>query len=191
MYMVSKQMTLLQTTYQRYNIIFNLKGVKYILNRDWANNVGEYEMKQFLRKGDYGTLNLYYVKTVGGDDDRSIARCPLPASDVHAGDDQFVMDGCVILAQTMPGGDQAGVDLGMTTIHEVGHWFGLQHTFFTGCEKSDNYIMDTKLEARPARGCPNGRNTCPDPNDPRPDPIHNYMDWSDDHCMTEFSPGQM
>jgi hypothetical protein len=189
--MVSQQMTLLQTTYARYNIIFNHKSTKYVLNRDWANNADEYDMKQFLRSGDYSTLNLYYVQSVQADNDRSIGKCTMPAPGVSPGEDQFVMDGCVVLVQTIPGGDRAGVNLGMTTIHEAGHWFGLQHTFFTGCEKSDSYIMDTKPEAYPSVGCPSGRNTCPDPNDPRPDPVHNYMDWSDDHCMTEFSPGQM
>ena len=49
-------------------------------------------------------------------------------------------------------------------------------------------ISDTPLEASPAYGCPVGRDSCP--SQEGLDPIHNFMDYGDDACLTEFSPLQ-
>ena len=36
--------------------------------------------------------------------------------------------------------------------------------------------------------CDESLHTCPD--QPKNDPIHNFMNYADDHCLTEFTPGQ-
>lgn len=79
---------------------------------------------------------------------------------------------------------------GRTVTHELGHYFGLLHTFSGGCASASNcynngdLICDTNPEGSPTFGCFDS-NSCSSPN-----PYHNYMDYSDDLCMWEFTPEQ-
>ncbi|KAL6243536.1 hypothetical protein RBB50_009529 [Rhinocladiella similis] len=139
--------------------------------------------------------------------------CTLPMSGVYAGVNPaaYVLDGCNILSGTMPGGNYAGYNLGGTTAHEVGHWNGLLHTFAgNSCDASDfgDYVADTPQERTSTNGCPSTtKDSCPNSGVPEgyngigaepygaqgysgPDPIHNFMDYSNDACYMGFTPGQ-
>jgi Pregnancy-associated plasma protein-A len=78
-------------------------------------------------------------------------------------------------------------DLGYTTTHEVGHWLNLLHTFDGSCGVLGDRVADTPPERLSTSGCPAGKDTCTSAG---LDPIHNYMDYSDDPCYTEFTPNQ-
>ena len=83
-------------------------------------------------------------------------------------------------------------NLGRTTTHEVGHWLGLVHIWGddAGACSNDDNIQDTPLQANSNTRCPSFPKT--DNCSPVSPGIMfmNYMDYTDDKCMSFFTPGQ-
>ena len=92
--------------------------------------------------------------------------------------------GIVIDHATVPG-SPAPLSLGHTLVHELGHYFGLLHTFQQGCVMPGDDIEDTPAEAMASYGCAIGRDSCP--LDEGDDPVENFMDYSDDTCTNHFT----
>ncbi|KND92196.1 Extracellular metalloprotease [Tolypocladium ophioglossoides CBS 100239] len=180
---VTKQMKVLNDNFANSGISFTLKSTDWTVNAGWAQFQDQLNMKKQLRKGTYGSLNLYFHTKV----DNNLGVCYYPGN-VQKGSDSWFQDGCDIISGSMPGGNAQNYNQGKTATHEVGHWFGLLHTFEGGCSGPGDYVDDTPAEASATNGCPIGRNSCP--NRPGVDPIHNYMDYSYDSCYYEFTNGQ-
>ncbi|MCF8424563.1 MAG: T9SS type A sorting domain-containing protein [Bacteroidia bacterium] len=115
------------------------------------------------------------------------------------------LDGIVIQSEYFGYGASslAPNNLGRTTVHEVGHFFGMRHIWADDdggaaaleCDSTD-FVDDTPNQgAKSASDCNVAINSCSSEMpywstiDP-PDMVENYMDYSSDGCMTLFTKGQ-
>ncbi len=156
---------------------------RFASNGSWFQaNYGssaEQRMKQRLAVDPTNVLNFYTNKPGSG----TLGWATFPW--MYAQSDY--RHGVVVHYGTLPNGYLSPYNAGDTGTHEVGHYLGLYHTFQGGCSGGGDYVSDTPAEASPASGCPYGRDTCAGGG---PDPIHNFMDYSYDSCMYEFTSGQ-
>ncbi|MDB5203317.1 MAG: C-terminal target protein, partial [Ferruginibacter sp.] len=109
--------------------------------------------------------------------------------------------GVVVLAQSIPGGTAAPYNKGRTLTHELGHFFWLRH--ITGDVACGNDfpntpgIDDTPQQSDLTGGCPgtapvvnSSASGCAASPNPPGRMFQNYMDYTDDGCMTMFTNGQ-
>ena len=82
-------------------------------------------------------------------------------------------------------------NLGRTTTHEIGHWLNLEHIWGdeSACANDDK-VSDTPKQATENYDCPTFPSvSCS--NGPNGDMFMNYMDYTDDGCMSLFTKGQV
>ena len=185
--MINNQMTVLSNAFAPWGWTFNLVSTDRTTNATWYNGCygsSETPMKNALHQGTADDLNIYTCNPSGG----ILGYATFPSSY----NSSPLKDGVVLLYSSLPGGSAAPYDLGDTGTHEVGHWMGLYHTFQGGCARNatsgGDQVGDTPAEKSPAFGCPGGRDSCR--NIAGLDPITNFMDYTDDSCMFQFSTGQ-
>jgi hypothetical protein len=163
-------------------IQFVLAGVTRTNNDTWYNDGGTYY--NTLAWDPHQYLNIYTNSASG-----NLGYASIPSGGGVVGNNS---DRVVVLWSTVgrPAPFGSPYHLGRTTTHEVGHYLGLYHTFqggctsVAGCFNNGDLICDTNPEASP-NFSPCTRTTCGSP-----DPTRNYMDYSDDVCMNNFTSQQ-
>ena len=154
-------------------------GITRSANTTWFNDGGSYWNSLAWDTNRY--LNIY-TNSAGG----ALGYVPnLPQGGIAGSSSDRV----VVLYSTFGrNAPYVPFHLGRTSTHEVGHYLGLEHTFNGGCSNSytsGDLIVDTNPESSPTFGCPGNRSSCG-----QQAPFHNYMDYSDDICMNQFTPEQ-
>jgi len=185
---IGNQITVLNSAFAATPFNFVLAGVTHTTNKAWfrmtPGSVAEREAKLSLGKPQAkGILHIY--SAAPGQGLLGWATFPWDYSRYPAD------SGVVLLYSSLPGGTATNFNLGHTATHEVGHWAGLYHTFQNGCTKVSDSIDDTPAERSPASGCPTSQDSCTQKRFPGEDPVHNFMDYSDDACMNQFTPAQV
>jgi hypothetical protein len=161
-------------------IQFALAGITRTANDSWFADENELGFKTELGWDQDRFLNVY-VNSASG----YLGYSYLPQDGFHK-----AYLGVVMLYEAI-GGRNNGYDVydqGRSLVHEIGHHLGLLHTFegdgcFEGFAAGD-LIADTPSESVDHYGCTQTY-TCD-----TPDPIHNYMNYTDDSCMSEFTDEQ-
>ncbi len=183
---VDAQIATLNSTYSGTGYTFVLASLDRTYNAQWfgmtPQSRNETNAKNALAISPATRLNLYTCKP--GQSLLGWAYFPnsFPQTDKR--------HGVVVHYASVPGGAFTAYNQGETATHEVGHYLGLYHTFQGGCTSPGDYVDDTPYEASAYTGnqCSLARDTCP--SSPGLDPITNYMDYSYDICLTNFTAGQ-
>ena len=179
---IAAQIAVLNDAYAATGWSFALADSDYTDNSTWFNGCygsSESSIKSALRQGSADDLNIYSCNPGSG----LLGWATFPSSYSSSP----TMDGVVLLYSSLPGGSASPYNEGDTATHEVGHWMGLYHTFQGGCSKTGDSISDTPSERAANYGCPASADTCTGEG---LDPIENFMDYTDDSCMFEFTPEQ-
>jgi len=157
-------------------------GVAYTTNTDWFKDSGNYWGPLHWDTERY--MNVYTNKASG-----ALGYVPdIPQGGVAGKNSDRVVVLWSAFGRNAPIG--APFNQGRTLTHEVGHYLGLYHTFdggcgnATACYTTGDRICDTNRQSSPSSGC-GSPSSCSSP-----DPVNNYMDYSNDVCMFEFSEEQ-
>ncbi len=163
-------------------INFELAGITRTQNDGWFTDsyFDEYSYKNALAKDQNQFINVYT-----NDADGYLGYSYYPQDSAGS-----TLDGIVLSYSAVGGRNNSfyPFDQGRTLVHEMGHYFGLTHTFegstCTNSYSAGDLIVDTQAEITAHYGCSQSY-TCG-----TADPIYNYMNYTDDSCMVQFTSEQ-
>lgn len=147
----------------------------------------DFELKSLIHWSPDDYINIYVAPL----SNPYIGYAQFPETDKLAGLDQGLSvaqtDGVVIDYRYFgQGGSAVSGSRGRTATHELGHYFGLRHIWGDGDCDRDDYVEDTPPADGEHTGCPTDNpQSCG-----TPDMYQNYMDYTDDRCMSLFTQGQ-
>jgi PKD repeat protein len=128
-------------------------------------------------------LNIYVVKSINGNVGGYSSFPGGPPDE----------DGVVVRHNLFGNRGTASSGVGRTTTHELGHWFGLYHTFNNGCGSDlctdGDYVCDTPPQAAPSFSCAT-LNTCSNDVPNVSDQKENYLNYTPGTCQNMFTKGQ-
>lgn len=146
-------------------------------------------LKAREHEGGRAVLNVYGANRLRyhGDTIRGVATPPWRAARNPQQDGVWIQRGVM----TGVAGGPANRADGDALVHEIGHWLGLYHVFQGYCTGTGDRVADTGRMSRASARNPQcgARNTCRHDSGRR-DPVHNFMSYSSDACLTTFTAGQ-
>jgi PKD repeat protein len=158
-------------------------GIKRYMNDDWFVHDDSFPAQIGWDQDRY--LNIYTAEL-----DNMLGYAYYPQTSAGQTWDGVYLDH-EFVGRNVPGAEP--YELGRTATHEVGHYLGLKHTFDGACGAagapytSGDLIADTVAEKTEHYVCVESESECPGGG---LDPIHNYMNYTDDACMNQFTPEQ-
>lgn len=168
---------------------FRLKDVDRTNNTDyynWSISDDDRPAKRELHRGGFRALNLYVASL----EDGLLGYATFPTTNNKL----IKRDGVVLTKESLPGGAFGPYSRGDTATHEVGHWLNLYHTFQGGCSDPGDYVADTPRQraGNNVFVCDPTLNTCGNNvgENALRDPVHNFLNYTDDNCIDRFSRGQ-
>ncbi|KAK7531195.1 hypothetical protein JOL62DRAFT_642487 [Phyllosticta paracitricarpa] len=188
-----KQFSILKDFFQPLGIDFKLVEMTVYAERVFAKGYDKSEMIRKFHRGPYSALNVFFTETIEGRHN-IFGSSTLPMPDMTWNRAALYKDGVIISIRALPGFSLFSdykAEMGKTLLHEVGHWMGLEHIYFNGCDpdfvNGGDHVEDTPPQADGISECfPEGTiiRTCPE------DMFPNNL-ITNDQCMESLTPGQV
>jgi PKD repeat protein len=154
-------------------------------------------VKSVSHWNSYKYLNVWVVKSIGsisGTSGEVLGYAQFPMGGLLSTDGVVIRHDCTgSIGTALNGG--FGPRLGRTITHEIGHWLGLRHIWGDADCGSDG-VDTTPIAFGPNYGIcwndyPYNLTSCGrDSLDTSGEMFNNYMDYSDDQCMSMFTKGR-